>query len=71
MGKRKELPRRSVITSRPLRHGERLHLWAFGYADLSALLGLSEAHLRRMVSKGKLDPRDLRAVCEAWRVRRG
>lgn len=65
----KRLPRRSVITSSPLRSGERLRLWAYGYADLAALLGTTEGAVRQLVRRGRLDPKDLRAVCEAWRAR--
>ena len=37
-------------------------LWAFGYAALADLFGVREQTVRRWVSRGELDPRDLRSV---------
>lgn len=45
-------------------------LWAFGLADLAALLGRSERTVRRLVATGALDPSDLAAVCAEWLARR-
>lgn len=59
--------RRWVIPAN--RAPRRGRLWAFGYADLAALLGYSEGYLRHLVADGELDPRDLDAVCRAWAAR--
>lgn len=47
----------------------RSRLWAYGYADLAALLGTTEGAARQAVARGTLNPKDLRAVCEAWQAR--
>ena len=41
-------------------------LWAFGYLDIAALLGVKPATVRTMVCTNQLDPGDLAALCKAW-----
>jgi hypothetical protein len=60
---------RSVIVSAHCKRRQRL--WAFGYADLSRLLGVTEDRVRNMVCDNTLDPGDLEQVCRAWAARRG
>ena len=55
---------RRVIVSP--RCAKRDRLWAFGYADLAHLLGLTEETVRNLVCGNALDPGDLEAVCQAW-----
>lgn len=62
--------RRYVFTSSITPRKGRPRLWAFGYADLAQLLGRSEAAVRQLVARGRIDPRDLASVCAAWRARR-
>lgn len=47
-----------------------VRLWAFGYADLAALLGVSERVVRGRVSTRKLDPADLGQVVDAANLER-
>lgn len=54
--------RRNVITSGLVPKQGRPRLWAFGYADLAKLYGLSEGAVRQRVSAGQLDPADLRSI---------
>ncbi len=56
--------RRVVTLSALVPSGGRPQLWAYGYADLARLLGLSEAALRQRVRRGTFDPGDLAAVVE-------
>ena len=42
-------------------------LWAFGYADLAQLFQVSEGAVRQAVHDGRLDPSNLKALCESWR----
>lgn len=55
--------RRTVIVSGLVpwarKNGGQLRLWAFGYADLAALLGMKEGTVRQAVAEGRLDPGDL------------
>lgn len=44
-------------------------LWAFGYAALADLFGVQEQTVRRWVSRGQLDPRDLQSVVAMARRR--
>jgi hypothetical protein len=41
-------------------------LWAFGYATLAKLFGMTEGAVRQAVCDGRLDPSDLEMVCESW-----
>lgn len=61
--------RRAVVVTGRAPKGARL--WAFGYADLAALLGIGEGALRNQVSAGKLDPLDLESICREWARRKG
>jgi len=45
--------------------------WAFSYADLAALFGMTEGSVRNLIaSDSDLDPEDLQSVCENWLKRR-
>lgn len=59
--------RRQVVVSAHCQKRDRL--WAFGYADLARLLGVTEERVRNMVCDNALDPGDLEQVCRAWQVR--
>lgn len=59
--RKSKLPPRRVIVSRLVRRG-RTRLWAYGYADLAMLLGVSEGAVRQLVRRGKLDPSSLASV---------
>jgi len=41
-------------------------MWAYGYADLAKLLGVTEQAIRQRVTRKQFDPGDLAAVCRAW-----
>lgn len=45
-------------------------LWAYGYATLAAIFGVTEESVRRWVSRGELDPADLGDVIRFARDRR-
>lgn len=55
------LPRRRVFIS-PLVRGGRTRLWAYSYADLALLFGMSEDAVRQSVSARTLDPSSLESV---------
>lgn len=62
--------------SPPTKRGGHQRRWSFAYADLAALLGVSERRIRTMVNGTKekapsLDPRSLEAICFAWARRQG
>ena len=59
--------RRQVIVSSRCEPRDRL--WAFGYADLAHLLGVTEERVRNMVCDNELDPGHLEQVCRAWAKR--
>jgi hypothetical protein len=40
----------------------RARLWAYGYADLARLFGMTEGSLRQAVARGRLDPTSLESV---------
>jgi hypothetical protein len=40
-------------------------MWAYGYAELAKLLGMTEQALRARVSRG-WDPGDLERLCREW-----
>lgn len=61
---------RTVVLCRGVPPKGRSRVWAFGYADLSKLLGKSQAALRMAVHQGRLDPTDLEAICLEWLRRR-
>ena len=42
-----------------------MRLWAFGYGDLADLLGVTEGTARRLVSRGLMDPSDLKSIFAA------
>lgn len=44
-------------------------LWAYGYSDLSALLGVSEGTLRARTARGAAHPESLEWVCLQWAIR--
>ena len=44
--------------------GGRRKLWACGYPDLARLFGVKENALRKLVSRGRLDPADLAQVID-------
>jgi hypothetical protein len=50
--------------------GGRRKLWAFGYADLGALLGLGHRAIGLAIEQGRLDPRDLASIASFWLSRR-
>jgi prophage antirepressor-like protein len=58
-----------VIESGKVPHKGRPRMWAFGYADLAELLGITEQSVRNMVAQGKLDPTSLEALCREWAKR--
>lgn len=62
--------RRSVLSSTACPRKGRPRLFAYGYEDLGALLGMSAGAVRKAVSRGLFDPSDLRSVCE-YALRRG
>ena len=45
-------------------------LWAFGYATLADLLGLSEMAVRQLVKRARLNPKDLRSVVSFYLTQR-
>lgn len=53
------LPRRAVVIARKLRKKQRVKLWAFGFAEMAALVGKSEQAVRLDVCRGRVDPSDL------------
>lgn len=46
-----------------------MDLWAFGRADLAALLGVSERALAGLLKRGAVDPTDLESLARAWAAR--
>jgi hypothetical protein len=60
----RELRRRVVEVSESI--PKRGKLWAFGYGEVSKLLGLSEWAVRQRVHRGLLDPGDLKSLCMVW-----
>lgn len=68
--------RRTVTTSARvaayggLGGGRKVKLWAFGYADLAAALGMGVGAVRMAVHEGRFDPADLSSVV-AFARRRG
>lgn len=54
----------------PKVRGGHPQLWAFSYADLAKLLGVTEQRVRVLVSRGRLDPTSLEGVCRYWEGRR-
>ncbi len=41
-------------------------LWAYSYADLADLLGITEGSVRKAVAAGHFDPTDLHSICRFW-----
>jgi hypothetical protein len=41
-------------------------LWAYGYADLAAFIGMTEAAVRKAVQEKRLDPTSLIDIFEVW-----
>lgn len=62
--------RRVVIESGLVPKAGRPLLWAYGYADLAALLGTTEEGVRSRVKRGSLDPSSLESIAQAWAGRR-
>lgn len=56
--------RRFVNVTTRVKRGRGVKLFAYSYADLSALLALSEPAIRQAVKRGKFEPGDLRSVFE-------
>ncbi len=58
--------RRTVITSplvrRAGKRSGRLRLWAYGYADLALLFGISEGATRTAAYEGRFDPASLTSI---------
>lgn len=44
----------------------RTRLWAYSYADLAELFGITEHGVRKAVSRGHIDPGNLESVCRYW-----
>jgi len=61
--------RRCVTLGFWSRKERRGRLWAFGYEDLSQLLGLSRSRLRHLVQKKEIDPSNLKLLFEFWQKR--
>lgn len=49
--------------------GGRHVLYAFGWADLGALLGVAPETASKMAKAGRFDPADLVSIAEFWRCR--
>lgn len=60
--------RRTVLTSplvrRAGKRSGRLRLWAYGYADLALLFGMSEGAVRTAAYEGRFDPASLASIFE-------
>lgn len=54
--------RRTVITSSRTPRGGNTKLWAYGYPELSAFLGMREGTVRQAVARGTFDPSSLASV---------
>jgi hypothetical protein len=52
------------------RERPRAHLWAYGYADLALLFGMTEGAVRQAVRRGAFDPGNLESVFEHLQRRR-
>lgn len=48
---------------------QRRRSWSFGYAELAALLDMSEEAVRQVVVRGVLDPSSLASICSLWALR--
>lgn len=55
--------RRLVDVSDRVLPSRSVRLWAYGYADLAAFLGMKEDAVRQAVNRGTFDPGDLTSVC--------
>lgn len=60
---------RKRIVALPSSAAKRGRLFAFGYLELSKLLGISEDAVRKRVSRGTLDPSDLETLCKEWEAK--
>lgn len=63
--------RRFVGVSPRVKFGRGVKLFAYGYADLAALLGMSESAVRQAVGRKTFTPGDLRSVFEYLLTRLG
>lgn len=55
--------RRRTVSTSPLTPSRgRPRLWAYGYADLAALLGCTEKAVRHLVARERFDPACLESV---------
>lgn len=54
--------RRLVEVSDRVLPNRSVRLWAFGYADLAAFLGMKEDAIRQAVNRGTFDPGDLSSL---------
>lgn len=52
------------------RERPRAKLWAYGYADLALLFGMTEGAVRQAVRRGAFDPRSLESIFEHLQRRR-
>jgi hypothetical protein len=41
-------------------------LWAYSFADLADLFGISEAGVRRAIAQKRLDPDSIQSICRYW-----
>lgn len=63
--------RRFVNVTPKVKFGRGVKLFAYGYADLGALLGMSESAIRQAVGRQTFIPGDLRSVFEYLLTRLG
>lgn len=75
MGRRRGKPRRVVtlckyVDGSPGKKGRR-QLFAFGWDDVAALLGVHVKTAQLAARNGRFDPRDLESLAAEWMARRG
>lgn len=70
MGRRRAKVTATVSERVPPGSGGRRQLWAYGYADLAAALGVGYERVRQLVREGQLDPGDLEAIAREVARRR-
>lgn len=58
------MPPRRVTVQTTGREKARARLWAYGYADLALLFGMSENAVRQAVKRGAFDPASLESVVD-------
>jgi hypothetical protein len=57
-------PMRAVTLCHPQLSLPRSRLWAYGYAELGALLDMTPEAVQKAVERGKFDPANLRDVVD-------